>query len=151
MRNECYDSGPVKDGGVPVLNHRSLGDVEDNEREGVNKCCNEASVRYPSMEDLQLLVADTRKRSDEIALACCSEDEWQTSKGEPACSCSDRRRVSPMAAIVARPVVWLWCECHAKEVDGSDCTKCQYTQWSGRPVQGRDAERSVAKEAYGGA
>ena len=124
MRNKRYDSGPIEDGGVPVLNHRSLGDIEDDEREGMDKCGDEASVRNPSVEDLQLLVADSRERSDQVALACSCEDEWQTSKGEPSCSCSDRRGVSPMASIVARPVVGLWRECHAEEVDGSDCAEC---------------------------
>ena len=76
MRNERNDSGPIKDGGVPVLNHRSLGDVEYDERESVNKCRDEASVRYPSMEDLQFLVADACKRSDQVALACGSKNEW---------------------------------------------------------------------------
>lgn len=103
------------------------------------------------MEDLQLLMADTCQRSDKIALACGSEDEWQTSKGKPSCSCSDRRRVAPMATIVTWPVVRLWRKCHAEEVDGSDCTQCQNTQWSTCPFQGRDTERPVAKEAYGGA
>lgn len=124
MRNERNNSGPVEDGGVPILNHRSLRDVEDDEREGVDECCNEASVRYPSVEDLQLLVAHTCQRSNEVALACGSENEWQASKGEPSCACSDRRRVAPMATIVARPVVGLWRKCHAEEIDGSDCAEC---------------------------
>ena len=124
MGNERGNSGPVKDGRVPILNHRSRRDVVYDEREGVYKCCDKASIRYPSMEDLQLLVADTCKCRDEVAFACGSEDEWQTSKGEPACSCSNGRGVAPMAAIVAWPVVRLRRECHTEEIDGSDCTEC---------------------------
>lgn len=139
----------IEDGCVPLLNHRPLRNVVYDERESVDQCRDKASVRYPSVEDLQLLMTDTCQRSDEVALACGSEDKWQTSEGEPACSCSDRRRVAPMAAIVTWPVVRLWRKCHAEEVDGSDCTECQDTQWSRRPVQGVDTERPVAKEAYG--
>lgn len=101
------------------------------------------------MEDLKLLVTHACKRSDEVAFACSRKDEWQTSKGEPACSCSDRRRVAPMMAIVTRPIVGLRSQCHTEEVDGSDCTKSEDTHGSCSPVQSTDTKRSVADEAYG--
>lgn len=123
-----------------------MRDVVDDEGEGVDQCRDEAGVRDPTMEDLELLVADTCDRRDEITLACSGEDEWQTGKGKPARSCSDRWRVSEVKCFRSRPVVRLRCECHAEEVDGSDGTDCQNTQRSSRPIQSRNSERSIAHE-----
>jgi hypothetical protein len=89
----------------------------------VDQCRDEAGIRDPAMEHLELLMADTCDRRDEVAFTCSGEDEWQTSKGKPARPRSYRRRVSPMECFGNRPIVGFRCECHAEEVNRSNGTK----------------------------
>lgn len=75
LRNQSNHTRPVEHTRVPLLHHIALPDVEDDKRERVHQGQDEHGIADPSVEDLQLLVADARHGGDEIALGAERDDE----------------------------------------------------------------------------
>lgn len=72
LQNDGYDAGPVKyQAHLKLHDHIVKSYVKDDKGKRMHKCEEEKSVRYPSMEYLELLVRDTREECDPVRLGRC--------------------------------------------------------------------------------